>query len=125
MEKTIRRLPDAELEVMQAVWACEAPVARADIDAKLKDTPPWAMPPRPAGPPRPANKGFPRCEKQGRGARYPPLVRREEYLAQQGRRFLDKLCGGSLPAFAAALCDSGLSRQELAELRRLLERDEL
>ena len=31
----------------------------------------------------------------------------------------------SLPAFAAALCDSGLSRQELAELRRLLERDEL
>ena len=34
MEKTPRRLPDAELEVMQAVWACEPPVARADIDEK-------------------------------------------------------------------------------------------
>ena len=125
MDKTIRRLPDAELEVMQAVWACEAPVARADIDAKLKDTHPMALTTLLPVLTRLADKGFIRIEKQGRSARYIPLVRREEYLAQQSRRFLDKLCGGSLPAFAAALCDSGLSRQELAELRRLLERDEL
>lgn len=125
MDKTIRRLPDAELEVMQAVWACEAPVARADIDAKLKDTHPMALTTLLTVLTRLADKGFVRIEKQGRSARYIPLVRREEYLAQQSRRFLDKLCGGSLPAFAAALCDSGLSRQELAELRRLLERDEL
>ncbi|HJA25494.1 MAG TPA: BlaI/MecI/CopY family transcriptional regulator [Candidatus Fournierella excrementigallinarum] len=125
MDKTIRRLPDAELEVMQAVWACEAPVARADIDAKLKDTHPMALTTLLTVLTRLADKGFIRIEKQGRSARYIPLVRREEYLAQQSRRFLDKLCGGSLPAFAAALCDSGLSRQELAELRRLLERDEL
>lgn len=125
MDKTIRRLPDAELEVMQAVWACEAPVARADIDAKLKDTHPMALTTLLTVLTRLADKGFLRIEKQGRSARYIPLVRREEYLAQQSRRFLEKLCGGSLPAFAAALCDSGLSRQELAELRRLLERDEL
>ena len=125
MDKTIRRLPDAELEVMQAVWACEAPVARADIDAKLKDIHPMGLTTLLTVLTRLADKGFLRIEKQGRSARYIPLVRREEYLAQQSRRFLDKLCGGSLPAFAAALCDSGLSRQELAELRRLLERDEL
>ena len=125
MDKTIRRLPDAELEVMQAVWACEAPVARADIDAKLKDTHPMALTTLLTVLTRLADKGFVRIEKQGRSARYIPLVSREEYLAQQSRRILEKLCGGSLPAFAAALCDSGLSRQELAELRRLLERDEL
>ena len=125
MDKTIRRLPDAELEVMQAVWACEAPVARADIDAKLKDTHPMALTTLLTVLTRLSDKGFVRIEKQGRSARYIPLVNREEYLAQQSRRFLEKLCGGSLPAFAAALCDSGLSRQELAELRRLLERDEL
>ena len=119
MDKTIRRLPDAELEVMQAVWACEAPVARADIDAKLKDTHPMALTTLLTVLTRLADKGFLRIEKQSRSARYIPLVSREEYLAQQSRRFLEKLCG------AAALCDSGLSRQELAELRRLLERDEL
>ena len=28
MEPMIRRLPDAELEVMQAIWSCEPPVIR-------------------------------------------------------------------------------------------------
>ena len=86
MDKTIRRLPDAELEVMQAVWACEAPVARADIDAKLKDTHPMALTTLLTVLTRLADKGFLRIEKQGRSARYIPLVRREEYLAQQSRR---------------------------------------
>ena len=35
MRESIRRLPDAELEVMNAVWNCEAPVARTDIEAAL------------------------------------------------------------------------------------------
>ena len=39
MAESIRRLPDAELEVMQAIWACTPPVARADIQELLKDTP--------------------------------------------------------------------------------------
>ena len=69
MDKTIRRLPDAELEVMQAVWACEAPVARADIDAKLKDTHPMALTTLLTVLTRLADKGFIRIEKQGRSAR--------------------------------------------------------
>ena len=50
---------------------------------------------------------------------------KKDYLAQQSRSFVEKVCGGSLPAFAAALCDSGLTRQELEELRALLERGAL
>ena len=67
-----------------------------------------------------ADKGFLRIEKTGRSAEYRPLVAREDYLARQGRKFYDTLCGGSLPAFAAALCASGLTAEELAELRELL-----
>ena len=43
MTETIRRLPDAELEVMQAIWACTPPVARTDIHERLKDTHPMAQ----------------------------------------------------------------------------------
>ena len=50
---------------------------------------------------------------------------REEYLAEQGRRFFRTLCGGNLSTFASALCDSGLSKEELATLRDLLDRDAL
>lgn len=121
----IRRLPDTELEVMQAVWACRPPVSRQDIARLLEESHPMAPTTLLTVLSRLAEKGFLRIEKSGRSARYVPLISRREYLARQSRRFLDTLCGGSLSAFASALCDSGLSREELAELRSLLERDEL
>ena len=125
MGKNMRRLPDAELEVMQAVWACTAPVARVDVEELLKDTRPMATTTLLTLLTRLAEKGFLKIEKEGRSARYIPLVSRQEYLAEQSGRFFQKLCGGSVSAFATALCDSGLTKEELAELRDLLERDAL
>lgn len=46
-------------------------------------------------------------------------------LASQSSRFIRKLCGGNLKTFANALCDSGLSKEDLQQLRQLLERDDL
>ena len=125
MRDTTRRLPDGELEVMQAIWSCTPPVSRTGIDAQLRDTHPMAQTTLLTVLTRLADKGFIRIDREGRSAHYTPLVSRQSYLAQQSRRFLDKLCGGSLSTFAAALCDSGLSREELEELRALLERDGL
>jgi BlaI family penicillinase repressor len=122
MAESIRRLPDGELEVMQAIWACTPPVARAEIHALLKDAHPMAPTTLLTVLTRLAEKGFIRIEKEGRSARYIPLISRHDYLAQQSSRFLHKLCGGDLPTFASALCDSGLSREEVAQLRDLLER---
>ena len=42
MADAMRTLPDAELEVMQAIWACEEPVKRAAISAILDRTHPMA-----------------------------------------------------------------------------------
>ena len=125
MEKTMRRLPDAELEVMQAVWMCTPPVARGEIEELLRETHPMATTTLLTLLTRLADKGFLKIEKEGRSARYIPLVARQDYLAEQSGRFFHKLCGGSVSAFASALCDSGLTKEELAELRALLERDEL
>ena len=72
-----------------------------------------------------ADKGFVRIEKTGRSAEYRPLVAKEDYLARQGRKFYDQLCGGSVSAFAAALSASGLTAEELAQLRELLREDAL
>ena len=122
---TIRRLPDTELEVMQAIWACESPAARTDINEILKDTHPMAPTTLLTVLARLSEKGFVQIQKEGRSARYIPLVARQDYLAQQSRRFVQTVCGGSLPAFAAALCDSGLTKEELTQLRELLERGAL
>lgn len=124
MDRT-RRLPDTELTVMQAVWDCGAPATRAEIEARLPPERHMAATTLLTLLSRLAERGFVRADKAGRGALYTALVSRKEYLAGQSRSFLDKLCGGSLSVFAAALCDSGLSREELDELRALLERNEL
>jgi predicted transcriptional regulator len=125
MKDKIRRLPDAEQEVMQAIWACEVPAARTDIEEILFKTHPMALTTLLTLLTRLSEKGFITIEKNGRRSYYTPCVTQEEYLASQSKNFFEKLCGGNLSIFANALCDSGLSKDELAELRTLLERGEL
>lgn len=121
MSNFIRRLPDAELEVMQALWACQAPATRADLEQMLAQTHPMATTTLLTLLTRLKDKGFVSVQPQGRSRVYAPLVAQEVYLAAQSRSFIQKLCGGSLSTFASALCESGLSKEELQELRKLLE----
>ena len=121
MSHTIRRLPDTELEVMQALWASDTPVPRVQLEERLTQTHPMATTTLLTLLSRLSEKGFVRVDKEGRKSLYAPLVTREDYLAAQSRSFIQKLCGGSLSTFASALCDSGLSKEELEELRELLK----
>ena len=125
MHRSIRRLPDAELEAMNALWECTRPASRADIEEHLHTEHPLAATTVLTLLQRLSDKGFLRMEKQGRTNCYTPVIEKQDYLAAQSRRFVDKLCGGSIRTLAAALCDSGLSREELDELRTLLEKGEL
>ena len=131
MNKNIRRLPDSELEVMQAIWTCSPhasentqPVSRGQIEEILQDAE-MAATTLLTLLSRLTDKGFVQTEKIGRSNVYTPLISQADYLASQSRSFLNKLCGGSLSTFASALCDSGLTKEELDELRQLLERNEL
>ncbi len=125
MHENLKRLPDSELEVMQAIWSCTPPVSRAGLEVKLADTYPIAQTTLLTLLTRLTEKGYLSADKIGQKKIFVPLVSREDYLAAQGNRFFNKLCGGSISTFAAALCDSGLSKEEIAELRSLLERGEL
>lgn len=119
------KLPDAELEVMQLLWRCQAPVARATVEAEMAKLRPMAQTTLLTLLTRLADKGFVRIEKQGRSSVYTPLVSEADYQARQSKRFVDQLFGGSMSAFASALTASGLSKEDLAELRQLLEEDRL
>jgi len=125
MDKDIRRLPDSELELMQIIWDLEPPLSRQDIEEKLP-------PDRPLAPTtvltfldRLREKGFLRAERRGKTNYYTPLVSRREYLARESRGVLDRLFGGSVSAFATALVDGGVSREEIQRLQELLEEGKL
>ena len=125
MNTNLRRLPDSELEIMQILWDLDAPAARSEIEAVLKDRHPMAQTTLLTLLSRLADKGFVAIEKKGRVSVYSPVVEKRDYLASQSSRFYEKLCGGNMSTFVTALCDSQLSKEDLAELRRLLEENTL
>ena len=125
MDKKAMKLPDGELQVMQAVWDCEGPATSGDIQERLVKKRRLAPTTVLTILTRLAQRGFLTVERQGKANLYRPTVTREEYLASQGQRFFRNLCGGSVNALASALCESGLTGEEIEELRRLLEEGRL
>lgn len=117
----IKRLPESELEIMQIIWKKSAPVSRVDIEQALQETHPLAPTTILTLLTRLCEKGFLSLKKEGRSNLYEPLIAEKEYLATESRSFLDRVFHGSVASFATALCDSGVTKEELEELRRLLE----
>lgn len=122
MNKKRKRLPDGELMIMQIVWDNEPPVARSTIEKELGSEKQLAPSTILTFLNRLCEKGFLSLERKGRTNYYTPLITRRAYLAEESRSILDRLYGGSLANFATALCDSGVSHEELETLRELLER---
>jgi len=117
-----RSLPESELEIMQAVWRETPPVARSAIEAALAERRPRLAPTTILTfLARLVDKGFLTMEKRGKSNYYTPRISEKDYLAAESRRLLDRLYGGSLSAFAVSLCDGGVSRAEIEELRKMLE----
>lgn len=123
--KQIPRLPDAELRVMQALWELEPPTSRMEIEGIVNKTDSLATTTILTLLSRLLERGFVSIKKKGRSNCYTPLVSKEDYLASQSKSFFEKLCDGNLQIFASALCDSGLSDDDIKELRELLKRGEL
>ena len=120
--KEMKRLPESELEIMQIIWKETAPVSRITIENALQRTHPLAPTTILTLLTRLCEKGFLLLKKEGRTNLYEPLVAEKEYLAAESRSFLDRLFHGSVAGFATALCDSGIKKEELEELRQLLEK---
>ena len=119
--KTHHRLPDGELEIMQIIWKNAPPVSRSVIEKALNREKSLAPSTIITFLSRLCDKGFLQVEHQGRTNLYTPLIDQKDYLAGESRRFLDRVYGGSVSAFAASLCDSGLTAEDARALRKLLE----
>ena len=103
----MRRLPDTELEVMQAVWACDPPVTRAEIEQILSVRHPMAQTTLLTFLSRLTEKGFLRTEKNGRISLYYPLIEKNEYAAVQSKQFVRQHFGESISAFRMPCAAAG------------------
>ena len=122
MKQEYPRLPDAELEVMKALWSLgDYPAHTGEVAAKLdKD---WKAPTLLKLLSRLEERGFVAGSKEGRTNAYAPLVKEADYLASESRSFLERVHGGSLSSLMAALYpETKLTKEDEAALERILEK---
>lgn len=116
-----KRLPDAELSVMQAIWEHGGEVGRADIEGALAFHG-WSANTLNTYLTRLCEKNFLKSRREGRNNLYTPLVSKDRYLEQESRGILKRLYGGSLGSFVAALnAEKPLEKEEIDELRQFLD----
>ena len=120
MKDTPKRLPDAELEVMKALWQAGEPLTRPELEARLAQHH-WASTTLLALLARLEAKGYVAREKQGRGYLYRAALSRRDYLPVEGRSALARLFEGSAKNLVAAMAESdALTDRDIAELEEHL-----
>lgn len=118
----IRRLPEAELEIMLLLWQADTAVPRNYFDKELKEEKNWADSTILSLLSRLADKGFIACTKQGNKNFYTPIVTKDEYYAVENQSFMQKFYHNSLNQFIVSFSQSNpLSDDDIADLHKLLD----
>lgn len=115
----MKRIPDTELEVMKALWNAGEHTPRSTLEVALAELG-WASTTVNTYLTRLEKKGFVSVEHDRRGNRYTALVSREEYQAYDSKAVLAQLYG-TPRNFVAALARGGLKKQDVDQLRSLLD----
>ncbi|NCB29390.1 MAG: BlaI/MecI/CopY family transcriptional regulator [Clostridia bacterium] len=119
-KKETKRLPDAELAVMQIIWRLPAPVTAAQVQENAAQD--WKATSVLTFLSRLVDKGFLSCERQGKCNLYTALIDEATYLREESRSLLERLYAGSVKKLVASLADAGaVTDHDLAELRTFLD----
>ncbi len=118
-----QRLSESESYIMQFFWSRGA--LKTDELGALAAEKNWKQTTLLTFLSRLAAKGVLAVERVGKQNIYRPLVSRAEYLAAEGRAFLQDVYGGSARDFIAAMVDArGITAAELDDLRRFIDEQE-
>lgn len=123
---SVKRLGDAELEIMQIIWdSCcgqSTAVTAGYILEQLQSRRKWALSTLMTALNRLIDKGFLSCDKSNRNNLYFPVISREQYQASENRSFLEKLYGSSFQKLVASFYDSRIINNcDIQELRSFLD----
>lgn len=118
--KLTERISDAEHAVMEVLWD-EAPLTAQDVAERVDPTRGWSGNTVKTLLARLLGKGAIAHEADGRRYLYRPLVVRDDYVAGESRRLMDRLFGGRLTPLVAHLAErDALSPADIAEIEAIL-----
>jgi BlaI family transcriptional regulator, penicillinase repressor len=119
---TDKRISDAELDLMEVLWAASEPLTSAEVGERLEAQRGWSMATVKTMLGRLAAKGAITHREDGRRFLYSPAIEREAYVGSESRRFVERLFGGRLSPLVARLAEEdSLDEEDIAAIEAILK----
>ena len=118
----MKKLPDAEFDVMKVIWASPPPVTANVIMQKHGTEAGWKVQTAISLLLRLVERGFLRTEKNGRERSYFPLIDKEAYFKFETGNFMKQFHDNSVLKLVASMYNSkALSEADIRELTQWLD----
>lgn len=123
MGNRLKKLGEAELEIMQVVWGSKNPVTSNYILKELQERRRWQLSTLMTSLARLADKGFISCDRSTGRNLYTPVISENEYKTGASKHFLEKLYNNSIQNMIAALYNNKeIKHSDIEELRNFLDK---
>ncbi|MDR0999427.1 MAG: BlaI/MecI/CopY family transcriptional regulator [Clostridiales bacterium] len=120
--RAMKKLPDAEFDIMKVVWANEPPITTNIIMRQLGNEREWKAQTVISLMLRLVERGFLRTEKNGKERAYFPLVDREDYLKFETGGFIKRFHENSFSSLVASLYNGNkINADDIEQLEKWLK----
>jgi len=118
----IKKLPDAEFEIMKVVWSNEPPITTSIIMEQLGIEKEWKAQTILTLMVRLVERGFLRTEKSSKERTYFPLIGKDDYLNFETSDFMERFHGNSFASLITTLYDGKkIKDSDIDELAKWLK----
>ena len=117
-----KRLPEAEMDIMNFIWKSGRAVSSVEIQEGLKGKREWSLAVILNLLARLMERGFVTSEKVGKYKLYSAVVQQDDYLRQESKTIIDHIFGGSVSRLVSCLYDGkNLSKEDIASLKAFID----
>lgn len=122
MGNRLKKLGEAELEIMQVIWDADAAVTSNYILKELHGRRKWQLSTLMTSLTRLSDKGFVHCDRSTGSNLYTPVISENDYKTGASRHFLEKLYDNSIQNMIATLYNNqAIQNSDIEELRNFLD----
>lgn len=122
MDKIMKKLGEAELEIMQVIWKTDVPVTSSFILKELQEQRKWQLSTLMTSLSRLVDKGFISCDRTTGNNLYSPIISENDFKAKESKSFLEKLYNNSIQNMVATLySNKAIKDSDVDELRKFLD----
>ena len=116
------RISDAELEIMEVLWASRRPLTAMEVAEKIPADRGWSLATVKTMLSRLTAKRAIGFTEEGRRYLYTAAIARDSYVRRESRRFVDQLFGGRLSPLVARLAEEdALDKEDIAAIEKILK----